>query len=103
MNSRNCLFFDCNSLYEVRHKKKETNQEWEGRDKQTAIEHVLACRSVTRLSSIALLSTSGHIFKCRRVLILGRINVVYLLFVFCEQVRIFYSIGDQGLFFPVLF
>ena len=42
------------------------------RDKQTAIEHVLTCHSVTRLSSIALHSTSGRIFKYRRVLILGR-------------------------------
>ena len=48
------------------------NQEWEGRDKQTAIEHVLTCHSVTRLSSIALLNTSGRIFKYRRVLFLGR-------------------------------
>jgi len=38
------------------------NQEWEGKDKQTAIEHVLTCHSVTRLSSITLLSTSGRIF-----------------------------------------
>jgi len=57
--------------------KKETNplarnQEWERRDKQTALEHVLICHSVTKLSSIALLSTSGCIFKHRRVLILGR-------------------------------
>jgi len=37
-----------------------------------AIEHVLTCHSVTRLSSIALLSTSGHIFKYRLVLILSR-------------------------------
>jgi len=37
-----------------------------------AIEHVLTCHSVTRLSSIALLSTSGRIFKYRCVLILGR-------------------------------
>jgi hypothetical protein len=28
--------------------------------------------TVTRLSSIALLGTSGRIFKCRRILILGR-------------------------------
>ena len=42
------------------------------RDKQTAIEHVLTCDSVTRLSPIALLSTSGRIFKYRRVLFLGR-------------------------------
>ena len=42
------------------------------RDKQTAIEHVLTCHSVTRLSSIALLNRSGHIFKYRSVLILGR-------------------------------
>jgi hypothetical protein len=47
-------------------------KEWEGRDKQTTIEHVLTCHSVTRLSSVALLSTSGRIFKYRRVLILGR-------------------------------
>jgi hypothetical protein len=33
-----------------------------------AIEHVLTCHSVTRLSSIASLSTSGRIFKYRRVL-----------------------------------
>ena len=37
-----------------------------------AIEYVLTCNSVTRLSSIALLSTSGRIFKYRRVLIVGR-------------------------------
>jgi len=36
-----------------------------------AIEHVLTCHSVTRLSSIAFFSTSGYIFKYRRVLILG--------------------------------
>ena len=48
------------------------NQEWEGRDKQTATEHVLTWHSVTRLSSIALLGTSGRIFKYRRVLNLGR-------------------------------
>jgi len=52
-----------------------------------AIEHVLTCHSVTRLSSIALLSTSGRIFKYRRVLILGqkmsdckseRVNIKFL-------------------------
>jgi hypothetical protein len=48
------------------------NQEWEGRDKQTAIEHVLTCHSVTRLSFIALLSKSGCILKHRHVLILSR-------------------------------
>jgi hypothetical protein len=37
-----------------------------------AIEHVLTCHSVTRLSSITSLSTGGHIFKYRRVLTLGR-------------------------------
>jgi hypothetical protein len=37
-----------------------------------AIEQVLTCHSVTRLSSIASLSTSGRIFKYRRVLTLGR-------------------------------
>jgi hypothetical protein len=37
-----------------------------------AIEHVLTCHSVTRLSVIALLSTSGHIFKYRRVFTLGQ-------------------------------
>ena len=37
-----------------------------------AIEHVLTCHSVTRLSSIALLSTSGRVFKYMHVLILGR-------------------------------
>ena len=68
------LYF--NKEYEIRHKKNETNpiareKTVEGRDKQTAIEHVLTCRSVTRLSSIALLSTSGRIFKYMRVLILG--------------------------------
>ena len=36
------------------------------------MEHVLTCYSVTRLSSAALLSTSGRVFKYRRVLILGR-------------------------------
>jgi len=45
------------------------NQEWERRDKQTAIGHVLTCHNVTRLSAIALFSTSGRIFKYRRVLI----------------------------------
>jgi hypothetical protein len=40
----------------------------EDSDKQTAIEHVLTCHIVTRLSSIALLSTSGCIFKYRCVL-----------------------------------
>ena len=39
---------------------------------QTAIEHVLTCHSVKGLSSIALLGTSGRIFKYGRVLILGR-------------------------------
>ena len=37
-----------------------------------ATEHVLTCHSVTRLSSIALLSTSGRVFKYRCVSILGR-------------------------------
>ena len=37
-----------------------------------AIEHVLTCHSVTRLSLIALLSISGRIFKYTRVLILGQ-------------------------------
>ena len=37
-----------------------------------AIEHVLTCHSVTRLSSIALLSTSGRVFKYRHVFILSR-------------------------------
>jgi len=37
-----------------------------------AIEHFLTCHGVTRLSSIAVLSTSGRIFKYRRVLILPR-------------------------------
>ena len=32
----------------------------------------MTCQSVTRVSSIALLSTSGRIFIYRRVLILGR-------------------------------
>ena len=52
-----------------------------------AIEHVLTCHSVTRLNSITLLSTSGRIFKCRRVLILRwkmsdckseRVNIKFL-------------------------
>jgi len=61
------------------------NQEWEGRDKQTVIEYVLT--RIT-LSSIALLSKSGRIFKYRRVLILGwemsaykseqRVNIKFL-------------------------
>jgi len=37
-----------------------------------AIEHVLTCHSVTSLSLIALLSTSGRIFIHRHVLILSR-------------------------------
>jgi hypothetical protein len=43
-----------------------------GGERQTAIEHVLTCHIVTRLSSIASLSTSGRIFRYRRVLTLGR-------------------------------
>ena len=43
-----------------------------GGEGQAAIEHVLICRSVARLSLVTLLSTSGQIFKYRRVLILGR-------------------------------
>jgi len=43
-----------------------------GGERQTAIEHAVTCHSVTRLSLIALLSTSGRIFRHRRVLILGR-------------------------------
>ena len=61
----------------VRHKKDNTNPvagepRVGGEDKQMALEHVLTCHSVTRLSSIALLSTSGCMFKYRRVLILGQ-------------------------------
>ena len=48
------------------------NQHWEGRDKQMAVEHVLTCHSVIRLSLIALLSTSGRIFKYRRAIIFGQ-------------------------------
>jgi hypothetical protein len=94
MSSKTCLFFDCHSLYEVWHtQKKKTNQEWEGRDKQTAIEHVLACHSVTRLSSIALLSTSGRIFKYRLVLILGRkMSYNYCLFFYFFMNKLEYSI-----------
>ena len=72
------VHFLCLLSYVVRHKKKTRltlqlgNQKWEGRDKQTPIEHVLTCHSVKRLSLIALLSKSGHIFKHRHVLILGR-------------------------------
>jgi hypothetical protein len=36
------------------------------------VEHVLNCRRETTLNSIALLSTSGCIFKYRRFLTLGR-------------------------------
>jgi len=52
-----------------------------------AIEHVLTCHSVTRLSSITLLSKSGRIFKYRRVLIFRqkmshckseRVNITFL-------------------------
>ena len=43
-----------------------------GKRQKTAIEHVLTCHNVTRFSSIALLGTSGRIFKYRHVLILGR-------------------------------
>ena len=56
--------------------KKETNtiarEPRVGGERQTATEHVLTCHSVTRLSSIVSLSTSGRIFKYRSVLILGR-------------------------------
>jgi hypothetical protein len=41
-------------------------------ERQTATENVLTYHSVTMLRSIALLSTSGRIFKYRRVLTLGR-------------------------------
>jgi hypothetical protein len=40
----------------------------EGSDKQPAVQHVLPCHSVTTLSSIAVLGTSGRIFKSRCVL-----------------------------------
>ena len=55
-------------IYVVWHKKTRLtlqlgNQDGEGRDKQKAIEYVLICHSVTRLSSIALLSTSERIFE----------------------------------------
>jgi len=52
-----------------------------------AIEHVLTRHSVTRLNSIALLSTSGRILKYKRVLILSwkmsdckseRVNIKFL-------------------------
>ena len=64
-------------FYEVRHKKTRLtlqpgNEEWEGRDKQAAIEYVLTYHGVMRLGSITLLSTTGRIFKYRCVLILGR-------------------------------
>ena len=42
-----------------------------GVERQTAIEHVLTCHSVT-FSVRSLYSTSGRIFKYRRVLILSR-------------------------------
>ena len=66
-----------NKTYEFLHKKTRLNlqlwnQERERRDKQTAIEYVLICHTMTTLSLIALLSTTGRIFKYRRVLILGR-------------------------------
>jgi len=60
----------------VRQKQDETNpiarEPRVGGERQTAIEHVLTCHGVTRLSLIALLSTSGRIFKHTRVFILGR-------------------------------
>jgi len=64
-------------MYVIRHqKKKEINPiAWEprvGGERQMTIEHVLTCHSVTRPSSIALLSTSGCIFKHRHVYILGQ-------------------------------
>ena len=43
-----------------------------GGEGQAAVEHVLTCHSVTRLSLITLLSTSGLIFKHRLVLVLGQ-------------------------------
>jgi hypothetical protein len=48
------------------------NQAGEGRDKQMAVEHVLTGLSVTRLSSIAVLSTCRRTFKYRRVLIIRK-------------------------------
>jgi hypothetical protein len=55
-----CVLFVCKCTWSETKKKTRLNQqlgnqEGEGRDKQTAIEHVLTCHSVTRLSSIALL------------------------------------------------
>ena len=42
------------------------------RDKQMAIKHFLTCHSVTRLRLIALVITTGRIFRYRRVLILSQ-------------------------------
>jgi hypothetical protein len=52
------------------------------------IEHVLTCHRETTLNSIALLSTSGHVFKYRHFLTLGwkmleckseqRVNIKFL-------------------------
>ena len=39
-----------------------------------AVEYVLTCHSVTRLNLIALLSTSGRIFKYKRVILGWRMS-----------------------------
>ena len=61
----------------VRHKKDETNPTARetrvgGERKTDDFRNVLTCHSVTSLSSIALLRSSGRIFKYRCVLFLGR-------------------------------
>ena len=70
-----------------------------------AIEHVLTCHSITRLSSIVLLSTSGCILKYRHVLILGckmsdckseRVNIKFLVKLKKSAMEMF-SIIDRGL------
>jgi hypothetical protein len=60
----------------IRHIKIKTNpiaQERKGKKKkQTAVERVMTCHSITSLSSIALLSTCVCISKYRSVLILDK-------------------------------
>jgi len=78
-------------IYEVQHKKNRDQPYSSGTkvggERQAAVEHVPTCHSVTRLTLITLLITSGHIFKYRPVHILGqnmsdckseRVNIKFL-------------------------
>jgi len=78
LSGQSHLTIRCWELYDIlgQTQKNETNptarEPRVGGERRTAIEHGLTRRSVTRLSSIVLLSTSGRIFRYRCVLILCR-------------------------------